>query len=76
MNKDHVLDFNIYQEMMNNVDKKLVPQVKEMNKIYLWKWQKWTMKKLLGSLRVWYEKWKNPTSFYYNLGYALNSKYY
>lgn len=47
-----------------------------MNKIYLWKWQKWTMKKLLGSLRVWYEKWKNPTSFYYNLGYALNSKYY
>lgn len=35
MNKDHVLDFNIYQEMMNNVDKKLVPQVKEMNKIYL-----------------------------------------
>lgn len=53
MNKDHVLDFNIYQEMMNNVDKKLVPQVKEMNKIYLWKWQKWTMKKpLVSSLRV------------------------
>lgn len=35
MNRDHVLDFNIYQEMTNNVDKKLVPQVKEMNKIYL-----------------------------------------
>lgn len=23
--------------MMNSVDKKLVPQVKEMNEIYLWK---------------------------------------
>lgn len=35
VNRDHVLDFNIYQEMTNNVDKKLVPQVKEMKKIYL-----------------------------------------
>lgn len=63
MNRDHVLDFNIYQEMTNNVDKKLVPQVKEMNKIYLWKWQKLTIKKLLSSLRVKIWKMKNSHKF-------------
>lgn len=62
--------------MMNNVDEKLVPSVKQINEKYLWKWQKWHWKYYKFHFRVKIKKnEKNPTCFYYNLDLAWNSKY-
>lgn len=46
MNKDQSLKLitNWYLQMLNNVDEKLVPPVKQINEKYLWKWQKWQWK--------------------------------
>lgn len=64
--------------MMNNVDEKLVPPVKQINEKYLWKRQKWHWKYYkFHFYRVKIKKnEKNPTRFYYNLDLAWNSKYY
>lgn len=62
----------MYLQMLNNVDEKLVPPVKQINEKYLWKWQKWHWKYYI-EFKL--KKWKKSYTFYYNLDLAWNSKF-
>lgn len=48
----------MYLQMLNNVDEKLLPPVKQINEKYLWKWQKWHWKYYKFHFRVKIKKMK------------------